>query len=948
MGTEQARNSSARISASFGLPNSVRSPHRTSTSAVREISPNSSRSAGGLSSLTCRSPSEATLSLLFVIAPFSFAAHVGEPPFVDGDLVVDAGEHAAAADLHLRRRQFELVLEAIEQLVHQPARNMVALGRIDPAEVEQVHQQHLPVLLHVGQQPLPVDGLVLREDEMDDVGAVIAVAQLDERLRPDELGGADHRHRHPENFRLAGMREPCVADRHGAVGRGEDDVEKIFALAHLGDPPLVLDLDRIAEVLEARENARVVAGAAEDIEVLGRTADPRIGADRIGAGQQHRQVRVLELAQNLGVEGFRLRRGCHRRRRTAEDRDRSRARALMCRHGKFGWLAVWTQPRRGGESSIGRAVGGKACLRASGARVFSSAVRSRPAHHVRRGGPRGHGAFQPSRGLMTRRSAPLPTLRRFSIVAGGRKRMNIPEKPRRDAQAQAVDVNRFRLRSFVESLGPDELERRHERVDLADVADIFEANPRAVWFSAVGPEPQELVGNVTGSRRRIAQAFGVAPNALTAEIQRRLRQAPVIVGVTRQEAPCQEVVLTGDDADLTALPVHLQHGSDGAPYISSSIDYVIDRRTGWTNVGVRRLMLRGRREAGIDLVSPSDLRALYEASAGAGQTLPVSFVVGAHPIDHVAATMRFPVDELGLVASLRDAPLPVVKCVTNDIRVPADAEYVLEGFLDARGHVEPEGPYGEFLGYYGALKRNPVFHLTAITRRKDALFQTSTIGGRALGRTDTALLNAIRTELMIWRALETAVREPLAVYATPASGGMFNMRVSLRQRVPGEARNAIAACFGALVNVKNVFVVDPDIDIFSDEQMDWALATRFQPDRDLVVVSGLRTLPLDPSLNPGTRTGAKAGFDLTWPFGTGARLEAAVPEPPRFSGPRFASLEAALAHGPKTFEDLMSAVGSRDGREVVRAVEALRHSMDVDRDDEGRYVAKPRTGGNRS
>src|SRR6185503_7289816 len=165
---------------------------------------------------------------------------------------------------------------------------------------------------------------------------------------------------------------------------------------------------------------------------------------------------------------------------------------------------------------------------------------------------------------------------------------------------------------------------------------------------------------------------------------------------------------------------HLGHGADGAPYISSSTDFVVDPKTGFTNVGVRRLMLRGRREAGIDLVSPSDLRAIYEASAAAGKPLPVSFVVGAHPIDHIAAVMRLPVDELGLVAALRDAPLPVVKCVSNDIRVPADAEWVLEGYLDPRGHVEAEGPYGEFLGYYGALKRNPVFHLTAITRRRDA------------------------------------------------------------------------------------------------------------------------------------------------------------------------------------------------------------------------------------
>jgi 2,5-furandicarboxylate decarboxylase 1 len=510
------------------------------------------------------------------------------------------------------------------------------------------------------------------------------------------------------------------------------------------------------------------------------------------------------------------------------------------------------------------------------------------------------------------------------------------------APSRAAELDRFRLRGFVESLAEgDELETVREPVDLADVAGVLEGNPKAVLFRAVGPERHELVGNVTGSRARLARAFGVAPDALLAEVLRRLRSKPEIIDVPRAQAPVQEIVLTGDDADLTKLPVHLGHGADGGPYISSSIDFVVDPKTGWTNVGVRRLMLRGRRETGIDLVSPSDLRAIYEASAAAGKPLPVSFVVGAHPIDHVAAVMRLPIDELGLVASLRDAPLPVVKCVTNDIRVPADAEWVLEGYLDARGHVEPEGPYGEFLGYYGAVKRNPVFHLTAITRRRDALFQTSTIGGKSLGRTDTALLNALRTEVMIWRALETAVREPVAVHATASSGGMFNLRVALRQRVPGEARNAIAACFGALVNVKNVFVVDPDVDIFSDEQMDWALGTRFQPDRDLMVVEGMRTLPLDPSL-VNSRVGAKAGFDLTWPFGAAARIETQVPEPPRFKGSRFPSVEAALAHGPKFFEELMTAVGSRDGREIVLALEPLRASGALDRDADGRYLIKPR------
>jgi 3-polyprenyl-4-hydroxybenzoate decarboxylase len=134
-------------------------------------------------------------------------------------------------------------------------------------------------------------------------------------------------------------------------------------------------------------------------------------------------------------------------------------------------------------------------------------------------------------------------------------------------------------------------------------------------------------------------------------------------------------------------------------------------------------------------------------------------------------------------------------------------------------------------------------------------------------------------------------------------------------------------------------VVDPDIDIFSDEQMDWAFATRFQADRDLIVMDRMRTVPIDPSLM-GARVGAKAGFDLTWPLGAAQRLDMQVPAPPRFAGRRFPSIEAALADGPKSFEELMSAVGSRDGRDVVRALEALRAKVALDRDTEGRYVIK--------
>ena len=499
------------------------------------------------------------------------------------------------------------------------------------------------------------------------------------------------------------------------------------------------------------------------------------------------------------------------------------------------------------------------------------------------------------------------------------------------------DLERHRLRRFLESLAPEELETRAAPAKLSEVAQVLEANPRAVLFSQAGPERAALAGNVLGSRARMAQAFGAAPRELLREILKRLERAPEIVEIARDAAPVQQVVLEGGKADLTRLPIHLQHGLDGGPYISAAIDFALDRKAGWTNVGLRRLLLRGRRETGIDLVAPSDLRVIFLESLARGEPLPLSIVVGAHPIDYFAATMRLPVDELGLIAQLRAAPLAVVKSVSNDIRVPADAEWVIEGHLDAKGYTEPEGPYGEFLGYYGGVKTNPVLRVTAITHRRDAIFQTLTIGGASMSCTDTAQLCTLRTEVLAWRALQAAVREPIAVYAPPATGGVYNLRVALRQRVPGEARNAIAAVFGSVANVKNVFVVDPDIDVFADEQMEWALATRFQPNRDLVVGEGFRTLPLDPSLE-GAAVGSKAGFDLTLAFGAAAKLEATVPKPPAFTGKRHASVRAALADGPKYFEELMAAAASDDGREIVLALAALREEGVLERELEtGRY-----------
>jgi UbiD family decarboxylase len=514
---------------------------------------------------------------------------------------------------------------------------------------------------------------------------------------------------------------------------------------------------------------------------------------------------------------------------------------------------------------------------------------------------------------------------------------SISEAPPRAAQSH-VDLERYRLRRVVDDFAAaGELEVIAQPVDLIDMGARLDGNPKAVLFRAAGPEKAQVVGNVMGSRRRLALSMGVGEKELRAETSRRLGQEIAPIEVSSSQAPVHQVVWTGKDADFTRLPIHLQHSEDGAPYISASIDITRSLDGAKRNVGYRRMMLRGRQEAGIDLIAPSDLRALYGEYVKRKERMPVAFVIGSHPADGIAATsMSAVADEVALMGALRGAAVPLVKCATIDAHVPADAEVVLEGYIDERGWVESEGPYGEYVGYYGMMKTNPVFHLTAITMRRDALFQTVTIGGRALANTDTAQLCALRTEVAAWSALMTAVREPIAVYCTPSAGGMHNLRLALRQRYPGEVRNAIAAVFASNADVKNVFVVDEDIDIFSDSQMDWALATRFQPDRDLIVQTGFRCVPLDPSLL-GSRTGAKAGFDLTFPFGWNRETEFRVPEAPKLRPAAKQTVHQALEAGPKNFRELMEAAGSRDGREVLIELDAVRKSVGLDRGPDGRY-----------
>jgi UbiD family decarboxylase len=506
----------------------------------------------------------------------------------------------------------------------------------------------------------------------------------------------------------------------------------------------------------------------------------------------------------------------------------------------------------------------------------------------------------------------------------------------------AFDTEKFRLRRFVEKLAAlGEVEENAAPVALGALATLVENSPKVMHFHAVGPERFEMVAGVNASPKRVAAAFDVAEKQVLPEYLRRLQQKQEVAEISSAEAPVHQVILTGNQIDLTCLPFYLQHEFDGAPYISAALDFAIDPATNKPNVGCRRLMLKSRTSLRSNLTQPSDLRRIYLGCVERKEKLPVSFVIGVHPCDFLAATSKAPIDEFELIARIRGETLPMVRGVTNNVPVPADAELVIEGYFDEAGYSEIEGPYGELYGLYGPMHPDPIFHATAITMRRDVLHQTLLHGGLHLTRNDAAQLSAVNFAVMVWRAAKEAGIDVADVYLPPAATGLHHARIAIRPKAAGDARAAIAAVM-KLPLVKHVFVTDDDVDIRSEEAMEWAFATRFRADRDVIAEGGHFALSMDPTGENGKMV--KAGFDLTRPFGAPDIIENWLSQTPHLKlNPRWQNVQQALESGPKYFIELMEGIGTDDGRALTLELDRLQRDGILGRGSNGEWLLKPRT-----
>ncbi|MED1644415.1 UbiD family decarboxylase [Brevibacillus agri] len=382
---------------------------------------------------------------------------------------------------------------------------------------------------------------------------------------------------------------------------------------------------------------------------------------------------------------------------------------------------------------------------------------------------------------------------------------------------------------------------------------------QASYFTQVEDYSVPVVSGICSTREDFAEAletdlYGLIPKftqAVASPIPCQLvdnNQAPVKQNITRENI---------DLMKLFPIPVH--HDKDSGNYITAGLFIVRDPVTRKQNVSIHRLQVSGKDKLGA-LLLPRHTFHLYKQAEEAGRPLECAIVIGVDPATLLAsqASTPFGVDELEIAGALRGEPLEVVRCETVDIDVPAFAEIVLEGKI--LPHVrEPEGPFGEFPKYYGPRSDKEVVQITAVTHRNNPIFYTIVPAGY-----EHLLLGGIPREASLFQTIRQTVPTVKAVHMSPGGTCRYHAIVSIKKRNEGEAKNAIFAALANSFDIKHVVVVDEEVDIFDMEEVEWAIATRFQAQRDLVVVHGAQSSKLDPSTNEGV--GSKMGLDCTVPL----------------------------------------------------------------------------------
>ena len=420
-------------------------------------------------------------------------------------------------------------------------------------------------------------------------------------------------------------------------------------------------------------------------------------------------------------------------------------------------------------------------------------------------------------------------------------------------------------------------------LEITEIADrAVKTGGPALLFENVEGHRTPVAMNLYGTHRRTAWALGVDDvSELTSRVESLLglvQDPPSSIGdkirtlkdlfdvsrtqpKTVRRAPCQEVVLEGDDADLSILPVLKCWPMDAGPFITLPLVISTDPESGRRNVGTYRMQVYDSRTTGMHWqthkVGAGHYRTAEEKRL---ERIDVAVALGGDPATVWTGALPLPpdVDEIAVAGFIRNESVEMVRCKTIDVDVPAQAEYILEGYV-VPGELRTEGPFGDHTGYYSPADEYPVFHLTAITHRSDPIYPTTMVGRPP---TEDFFMGTAATRLLL-PAMKLTVPEVVDVNM-PAEGVFHNLViVSIKKEYPGQARKVMHAIWGLglMALAKSIIVVDHFVDVQDLSEVAWRVTNNIDPARDVVLTEG----PVDDldHASPTPRYGSKIGIDAT-------------------------------------------------------------------------------------
>ena len=399
-------------------------------------------------------------------------------------------------------------------------------------------------------------------------------------------------------------------------------------------------------------------------------------------------------------------------------------------------------------------------------------------------------------------------------------------------------------------------------VDIRHIATLVDQCDKGLVFHNVIGYSMPVVSGIIRTPQRAIMSMGCTNYA---EIEAMLEKGinNPIPPRRVDTSPTKEIIQTGDAVDLFKLPIPMSSVFDGGPMITAGVVIAKDPELGM-NSGIYRFIVKEKSLTGIDIVTPNNMRLFAQRAYEAGRPCPISISIGTHPFEITGSGYRAPlgVDEMAIAGGLRGEAVELAPCSTIDVPYIADAEIVLEAEILPTGWTWPEGRFGEFTRLMGGLHWNPLVRIKAISMRKDAIYYNLHMPW------ENTWLAAPTRYASIRQALRTANVQVKDINVTLGGCAFWHAVISIKKGA-GEGKNALLAAL-SVMDLKHVVVVDDDIDVNDPTDVEWAIATRVQGDKDVIVIPGARAKPLDPSLPQGAGVvpvGAKVGIDATIPEG---------------------------------------------------------------------------------